>query len=87
MSFKRLRMLAIGQRNDLDLTGLHARPHDRVGADKGVDAPFGKIVDGLHRIFVWHLGHVEFFGFQPSREQQIVRASDGRVVQFAGLRL
>ena len=74
MSFSDFGMLAVGQGNDLDLTGQHPRPHDRVGSDKGVDAPFGKIVDGLHRIFVRHFGHIELFGFQPRGEQQIVGA-------------
>ena len=80
-----LRMLAVGQGDDFDLTGLHARTHDCVSADKRVDAPFGEIVDSLHRIFIRDLGHVEIFGFQPGREQQIIGASNGRVVQLAGV--
>ncbi len=79
-----LGMLTIGQRDHLDLSGLHPRTHDRIGADESMDASFGQIVDGLHRVLVRHLGHVELFGFQPRGEKQIVRSGNRGIVQFAG---
>ena len=80
---QRRRMLKIGQGDRFHFSGQYARPHDGVGADKGVDAPLGKIVDGRHRVLVRDLRHLELFGFQEGLEHQIVGARHRRIIQLA----
>src|SRR5262249_53202458 len=50
-------------------------------------ASFRQVIDGLHRVLVRHLGHVELFRLQPRRKKQIVRTGDRCIIQFAGLGL
>ena len=44
-----------------------------------------EIVDGVDRIFVWHLRHSQLFGLQESGEYQIIGAGYPRIIQLAGL--
>ncbi|HET9535808.1 MAG TPA: hypothetical protein VFP43_10740 [Mesorhizobium sp.] len=66
--------LRIGECEHLDLAGHDMRPLDGVGAHISVNPAFREIVDGLHRVLVRHLRHVQLFGFQKGREQEVVGA-------------
>ena len=68
------RALAVGDRDHLDLPGLHLRPHDRVGRDVKLDAPFGEIVDRLHGVAIGHARDVGAGLLEEAGGDEIVRA-------------